>query len=117
MGCLKLQTAPKLRLLTSDPIGYDSGDPNYYKYALDNPLIYTDPTGLLSCKGKALLGGVCLAVGVVGVTASPVPIVKIVGAGLGGTGIALIGYGNSDACKNAETQEKDKNQTPAPAPA
>lgn len=46
MGALKLQTAPKLRLLSQDPIGMDGDGPNYYVALKNNPLRYTDPTGL-----------------------------------------------------------------------
>ncbi|MGZ3717168.1 MAG: RHS repeat-associated core domain-containing protein [Bdellovibrionota bacterium] len=32
--------------LSQDPIGYASGDANYYRYAMGNPLRFTDPSGL-----------------------------------------------------------------------
>ena len=33
------------RWLSQDPIGYGSGDPNFYRAMANNPLRYTDPTG------------------------------------------------------------------------
>lgn len=33
------------RFLSEDPIGFESGDYNLYRYALNNPIIYRDPTG------------------------------------------------------------------------
>lgn len=33
------------RFLAPDPIGFGGGDTNYYRYVLNNPLKYTDPTG------------------------------------------------------------------------
>lgn len=32
--------------LTPDPLGLDSGDANFYRYVLNNPLKYVDPLGL-----------------------------------------------------------------------
>ncbi|MBI3542355.1 MAG: RHS repeat-associated core domain-containing protein, partial [Deltaproteobacteria bacterium] len=34
------------RFLQADPIGFESGDENLYRYVLNNPLQYTDPWGL-----------------------------------------------------------------------
>ncbi len=51
------------RFLTEDPIGFASGDVNFYAYVNNNPLNFTDPSGNVIC------GGVCVAVGV-GVVAS-----------------------------------------------
>lgn len=36
------------RWQSMDPIGYRSKDSNYFRYALNNPLKFTDPTGLAS---------------------------------------------------------------------
>lgn len=35
------------RWLSEDPIGFDAGDPNLYRYVGNSPLNYTDPTGLI----------------------------------------------------------------------
>lgn len=43
MTALKLQAAPKLRLLSQEPTGADG--PNLYWALRNNPLIYTDPDG------------------------------------------------------------------------
>lgn len=34
------------RFLSEDPIGFDGGDADFYRYALGSPLMYTDPLGL-----------------------------------------------------------------------
>lgn len=34
------------RFTTEDPIGFDSGDSNFYRYVGNNPLVETDPSGL-----------------------------------------------------------------------
>ncbi len=34
------------RWLTPDPIGFDGGDTNLYRYVMNNPVRYTDPSGL-----------------------------------------------------------------------
>jgi RHS repeat-associated protein len=35
------------RFIGEDPIGFDGGDPNLYRYVGNSPLNYTDPSGLL----------------------------------------------------------------------
>jgi len=49
--------------VSSDPIGFAGGDTNLYRYAFNNPLRWTDPSGLevnacgiLKNVGKGLLG-------------------------------------------------------------
>ena len=40
------------RFLSEDPLGFDAGDPNFYAYVGNNPLIASDPTGeFRSCPG------------------------------------------------------------------
>lgn len=34
------------RWLTEDPIGFDAGDPNFYRYVGNNPVRFVDPSGL-----------------------------------------------------------------------
>src|SRR5690242_2106787 len=36
----------KGRWLTADTIGFEGGDANVFRYAYDNPMTYTDPSGL-----------------------------------------------------------------------
>jgi len=36
------------RWMSEDPIGFDAGDPNLYRYVGNSPVNYTDPTGLAS---------------------------------------------------------------------
>ncbi len=35
------------RFLSKDPLAFDAGDPNLYRYVFNSPTNYTDPTGLL----------------------------------------------------------------------
>ncbi len=37
------------RFISEDPIGFDSGDINLYRYVNNSPLNYTDPSGLCPC--------------------------------------------------------------------
>ncbi|PIE74440.1 MAG: hypothetical protein CSA18_05065, partial [Deltaproteobacteria bacterium] len=44
--------APSIgKWLTRDPLG-EAGGINVYGFVLNNPLVFFDPTGLISCKGK-----------------------------------------------------------------
>lgn len=36
------------RWTSEDPLGFDAGDSNLYRYALNNPIVATDPSGLLA---------------------------------------------------------------------
>lgn len=40
------------RFLSEDPIGFSAGDQNLYRYVLNNPVKYIDPTGLEKVKVK-----------------------------------------------------------------
>ncbi len=41
---------PKIgRFISEDPIGFDSGDPNFYAYVENNPVSLVDPEGLQAC--------------------------------------------------------------------
>jgi len=42
------------RFLSLDPIGFESGDFNFYRYVANNPVNYTDPSGLESCECKII---------------------------------------------------------------
>ena len=61
MGAIKLQLASDDRYLSQDPIGFASGETNLYRAMKNNPLIYTDPTGLdvwsVSFGGTYAIGG------------------------------------------------------------
>ena len=35
------------RFLSADPIGFQAGDTNLYRYVFNNPVKYTDPTGTI----------------------------------------------------------------------
>ena len=49
--------APQLsRFLSQDPLGISSRDINLYRYAVDNPLLYTDPSGHQVFVAAALIG-------------------------------------------------------------
>jgi RHS repeat-associated protein len=43
--------------LTRDPTGYAAGDANLYRYVANNPLAFTDPTGLSGSGGSGGSGG------------------------------------------------------------
>ncbi|MBZ8181188.1 RHS repeat domain-containing protein [Oscillatoria salina] len=43
------------RFISEDPIGFDGGDVNLYRYVNNSPLIYTDPSGLLVREATGLL--------------------------------------------------------------
>ncbi len=51
------------RFLSEDPIGYESGAMNFYEYAANNPLSYSDPLGLYvffdktGCRGLGCIHG------------------------------------------------------------
>jgi len=47
------------RFLSKDPLSFDGGDVNLYGYVSNNPVNYTDPTGLLArcTSGLDALGG------------------------------------------------------------
>jgi len=52
------------RFLGEDPTGFDAGDPNFYRYAGNDPVNYTDPTGLSQAGNplSSLFSGVTKAV-------------------------------------------------------
>ncbi len=62
--------------LSEDPIGFDAGDPNFYRYVGNNPTNATDPTGLF----EASAGNSCRRWGAkvsqVLIVGSPLPIEK-----------------------------------------
>jgi RHS repeat-associated protein len=43
------------RFISVDPLGFDSGESNLYRYARNSPLVYTDPTGTISAVEFAVL--------------------------------------------------------------
>ena len=55
------------RFLSEDPIRFDSGDYNLYRYVQNRPLIQTDPTGKSSVGAAGAI--VCIAAGTLFVNA------------------------------------------------
>ncbi len=49
------------RWISSDPTEFDSGDSNFYRYAGNNSLNYTDPDG----KNPFLIGGIIAGIGII----------------------------------------------------
>ncbi len=47
--------------MSEDPIGFLSGDINHYRYVFNNPLIFNDPSGLMSAHQKLFVAGAMLA--------------------------------------------------------
>jgi RHS repeat-associated protein len=45
------------RFLQPDPLGFASGDPNLYRYCVNNPVILSDPLGLMSFHWYGNYGG------------------------------------------------------------
>ncbi len=83
------------RFLTSDPIGFSGGDSNLYRYVLNNPIHYIDPSGKITAEQflgglqvvgggvqVVLGGGVGVAGGVVAISAG-----TTIAAGSGGIGL------------------------------
>ena len=61
------------RWLEEDPMGFNAGDPNLYRYVFNAPSGYTDPSGLLTSLIGAppgLLAEVGLAAGATGLAAA-----------------------------------------------
>ncbi len=50
-----------MKFLSEDPIGFQSGDINHYRYVFNNPMIFFDPLGeRWATYGTALIGGFAL---------------------------------------------------------
>lgn len=78
--------------MSQDPLGFAGGDPDVYRYALNQPVRFLDPSGLesinspagaLALKETLLILGVGVAAVGVGVAGS-IPNVRRVGAGVSG---------------------------------
>lgn len=53
------------KFISSDPIGINSGEINFYRYALNNPVSFSDPLGLWTVSvGGSYSGGVGVGVGI-----------------------------------------------------
>ncbi len=99
-----------------DPIGLKAEDANYYRYVFNNPLRYTDPSGL-KCQRTIDKGIILSTAGLaIGVVSPPA------GAVCGGVGIGLIISGYIEDCpeptppKKEEPgkKEPEKKETPPP---
>ncbi len=91
------------RFLTADPIGFDGGDANLYRYVENNPIYYIDPYGLKlggitgTSTGQAI--GSVIGAGIGGVLGSSLGPIGTIGGGvlggsIGGALGGLLGGGN-----------------------
>src|SRR6202453_1026753 len=74
------------RWMEMDPLGIAAGDPNYYRYAGDNPTNATDPSGLWFDVGFSFPTPIPFVVWTAGVRfdpLAPLPLHPFVGVGLG----------------------------------
>ncbi|NEQ42455.1 MAG: RHS repeat-associated core domain-containing protein [Leptolyngbya sp. SIOISBB] len=90
------------RSLSEDPIGFDAGDANLYRYVFNSPSNYTDPTGMAAL----VLLGAGKAIKVIGGGAA----VKALGGGAGakavdGAGAVAIGAGGLLILNNPSSRE------------
>jgi RHS repeat-associated protein len=95
------------RFVSEDPARFQGGSPNFYSYALNNPMIIKDPFGLYTLQLGLTVGGTLFGVtvsvfaGVVIDTQGNVAVYDGYGGGLGeGAGVA---GGISAAVSNAHT--------------
>ena len=59
------------RFLKQDPLGFAAGDPNLYRYVLNNPVKFTDPSGLVinqTCFSIIITAGTALCISLVAVS-------------------------------------------------
>ena len=82
------------RFLREDPLSFTAGDTNLYRYVFNNPVVYTDPTGLWSWQNFWIGAGVATTVFVGGIfifgtagLGTPV-VVGIATVGIAATGVA-----------------------------
>jgi RHS repeat-associated protein len=82
------------RWTTQDPMGFAAGDANLYRYVFNNPVVYTDPSGLWSWQNFWIGVGVATTVVASGIfivgtggLGTPV-VIGIATVGIGATGVA-----------------------------
>ncbi|MDB9540082.1 Calx-beta domain-containing protein [Anabaenopsis arnoldii] len=82
------------RFTAVDPIGLNAGDANFYRYVFNNPVSYTDPSGLLApvplIAAGAVLGGISNA-GIYAVSSTIAGNFTL--SGLAGAGISGAAFG------------------------
>ena len=44
--------------MSEDPIGFDSGDTNHYRYSKNSPIAHKDPSG------KSIIGAILIGIGI-----------------------------------------------------
>jgi RHS repeat-associated protein len=82
---------PKLgRFISEDPIGFEAGDLNLYRYVFNSPVLATDPTGEIGMIEYGFIGTVAVSTGVtVGLITGNV--CAGLGAGLAAAGAGVVG--------------------------
>lgn len=92
------------RFIGEDPIGFAGGTPNLYEYVHNNPLLFNDPSGLMTHAQECFLKGAPIGmaigafvgglagggVGLIGIVGGPLVIATVGGGAVGG---ALMGAG------------------------
>ncbi|NEQ42461.1 MAG: RHS repeat-associated core domain-containing protein [Leptolyngbya sp. SIOISBB] len=83
------------RFLSEDPIGFDAGDANLYRYVFNSPTNYTDPTGEAAVVPFIIVGAGKAAKAVGGGA-----VAKAVGAGAVVIGAGILALNNYEALED-----------------